>query len=112
MEKIYDSKDYDDIYLPNNIFLLTDGKIEDKKNALNLIEKNSNEFSVFSFEIGNDFDEDLIKNADVLVKGNFSFCRDINEWNQVVVSNLNKICVPFFHDLKISSSLDENNLYN
>jgi hypothetical protein len=31
LEKIYDSKDYDDIYLPRNIFLLTDGKIEDKK---------------------------------------------------------------------------------
>ena len=111
LEKIYDSKDYDDIYLPRNIFLLTDGEIDSKKDTLNLIEKNSNEFSVFSFGIGNDFDEDLIKNAGVLGKGNYSFCRDINELNQVIVSNLNNICVPFFHDLKISSSLDENNLY-
>ena len=111
LEKIYDSKDYDDIYSPRNIFLLTDGEIEDKKDTLNLIEKNSNEFSVFSFGIGNDFDEDLIKNAGVLGKGNYSFCKDINELNQVIVSNLNNICVPYFHDLKISSSLDENNLY-
>ena len=111
MEKIYDSKDYDDIYLPRNIFLLTDGEIDSKYYTLNLIEKNSNEFSVFSFGIGNDFDEDLIKNAGVLGKGNYSFCRDINELNQVIVSNLNNICVPFFHDLKISSFLDENNLY-
>jgi hypothetical protein len=96
LEKIYDSKDYDDIYLPRNIFLLTDGEIDSKKDTLNLIEKNSNEFSVFSFGIGNDFDKDLIKNAGVLGKGNYSFCRDINELNQVIVSNLNNICVPFF----------------
>ncbi len=109
--RIYDSKDYDNICLPRNIFLLTDGQIESKNLTLDLIEKNSNEFSVFSFGIGNDFDEDLIKNAGVLGKGNYSFCRDINELNQVIVSNLNNICVPYFHDLKISSSLDENNLY-
>ena len=68
LEKIYNSKDYDDIYLPRNIFLLTDGEIDSKYYTLNLIEKNSNEFSVFSFGIGNDFDEDLIKNAGVLIK--------------------------------------------
>jgi hypothetical protein len=111
LERIYDSKDYDNICLPRNIFLLTDGQIASKNRTLDLIEKNSNEFSVFSFGIGNDFDEDLIKNAGVLGKGNYSFCRDINELNQVIVSNLNNICVPYFHDLKISSSLDENNLY-
>ena len=52
--QIYNSKDYDNICLPRNIFLLTDGQIESKKETLNLIEKNSNEFSVFSFGIGND----------------------------------------------------------
>ena len=111
LKLIYNSKNYDNIYLPKNIFLLTDGEINSKEETLNLIEKNSNEFSVFSFGIGNEFDEDLIKNAGVLGKGNYSFCRNINGLNQVIISNLNNICVSYIHDFKINSSLDENNLY-
>ena len=62
LKDIYDSyKIYDKINLPKNIFLLTDGDTWDKKEALQLIEKNSSKYTVYSIRIGEDFDEDLIK---------------------------------------------------
>ena len=58
---------------------MADGKIEDKKETLKLIENNSNEYSIYSFGMGNDFDKDLIKNAGIIGKGNYSYCRK-NWW--------------------------------
>ena len=105
------SKDYDKILLPRNIFLLTDGEIKNKNETLKLIEKNNNEYSVYSFGMGNSFDEDLIKNAGVIGKGSYSFCRDIKGLSQVIVKTLNNICVSHTSDLKIESPLDKLNLY-
>ena len=80
LNDIYNSKsDYDKIKLPKNIFLLTDGDINDKKETLNIIEKNSKEFFVFSIGIWKEFDKDLIKNAGILGKGNYDFCSDIKD---------------------------------
>ena len=109
---IYKSKsNYDNILLPKNIFLLTDGEIENKNQTLNLIEKKSNDFAVHSIGIGSSFDEDLIKNAGIIGKGSFSFCKDISGLNQVIVSTLNTICTPFVTNFEIRSPLDELNLY-
>ena len=112
LEYIYKSKNYEKVLLPRNIFLLTDGEIDDKKETLTLIENNNNEFSVYSFGIGNDFDEDLIKNAGIVGKGNYSFCKNIEGLNQIIVSNLNDICTSFVNNFEINSSLDSINLYN
>ena len=109
---IYKSKsNYDKIFLPRNIFLLTDGEIDDKNRTLNLIEKNSNEFTVHAFGIGSSFDQDLIKNAGIIGKGSYSFCKEISGLNQVIVSTLNNICTPFVTNFEIKSPLDELNLY-
>jgi uncharacterized protein YegL len=91
LEDIYNSiKDYEKTNLPRNIFLLTDGEIWDKKIVLELIEKNSNKFTVYSIGIGNSFDEDLIKNAGVIGKGNYNFCKDLNNLNSIIASEINK----------------------
>ena len=109
---IYDSnKNYDKILLPRNIFLLTDGEIDNKEKTLKLIEKNSNKYSIYSFGIGNSFDEDLIKNAGIIGKGDYSFCKKIDGLNHVIASTLNNICVSYINDFKIISSLDNFNLY-
>ena len=109
---IYKSKkDYDKILLPRNIFLLTDGDINNKKETLNLIEKNSNKFTIHAFGIGNSFDKDLIKNAGIIGKGSYSFCKDISGLNKIIVSTLNNICTPFIANLELKSPLDKLNLY-
>ena len=112
LKYIYESsKKYNKILLPRNIFLLTDGEIDNKDDTLKLIEKNSSEYSIYSFGIGNDFDKDLIKNAGIIGKGNYAFCRKIEGLNQVIASTLNNICVSYINDFKIISSLDKFNLY-
>ena len=109
---IYKSKDvYNKILLPRNIFLLTDGDVDNKKDTLNLIEKNCNEFTIHAFGIGSYFDKDLIKNAGIIGKGSYSFCKEISGLNQVIVSTLNNICTPSINNFEIKSPLDELNLY-
>ena len=112
LDYIYQSKTaYNKILLPRNIFLLTDGEIDNKNATLNLIEKNSNKFIVHAFGIGNSFDKDLIKNAGIIGKGSYSFCKEINGLNKIIVSTLNNICTPSITNFEIKSPLDELNLY-
>ena len=111
LKDIYASKDYDDIKLPKNIFLLTDGAVKDKENTLKIIEENSNVFRIYSIGIGSDFDDDLIKNAGVLGKGNYNFCNDIKDLNKVIVNEIKNSSKPFYCDFEFNTNLDENNLY-
>ena len=112
LKDIYDSKDYDDINLPRNIFLLTDGEVLDKKKVLNLIEKNNDNFVIYSIGIGRYFDEDLIKNAGIIGKGNYNFCKDNNKLNSVIVSEINKCCNPFITNINFDCNLDNNKISN
>ena len=52
---------HEEIKLPRNIFLLTDGEIDNKSETLNIIYQNSSKYSIYSIGIGKYFDEDLIK---------------------------------------------------
>ena len=111
LKDIYASKVYDNIKLPKNIFLLTDGAVKDKENTLKIIEENSNVFRIYSIGIGSDFDDDLIKNAGVLGKGNYNFCNDIKDLNKVIVNEIKNSSKPFYCDFEFNTNLDENNLY-
>ena len=111
LKDIYASKVYDDIKLPKNIFLLTDGAVYDKEQTLKIIEENSNVFRIYSIGIGSDFDDDLIKNAGVLGKGNYNFCNDIKDLNKVIVNEIKNSSKPFYCDFEFNTNLDENNLY-
>ena len=107
LKNIYNSNDYNNINLPKNIFLLTDGEVVDKRETLQLIEENNNKFQIFSIGIGNYFDEDLIKNAGVLGKGNYNFCNNLDKLNSIIVAEINKCCSPFISSIKLNC-----NLYN
>ena len=112
LKNIYDSKDYDNINLPKNIFLLTDGEVEDKDKVLNLIEENNNRFIIYSIGIGNNFDEDLIENAGIMGKGNYNFCKEMDKLYSIIVSEINKCCNPFISEIKINCNLDNNKIKN
>ena len=105
---IYDTvKNYENINLPKNIFLLTDGEIINKDETLKLIEKNRNNFSVYSIGIGNSFDKDLIKNAGILGGGNYNFCKKLDELNSVIASEITEAISPYISKINIETSLDE-----
>ena len=113
LKHIYDSsKNYDKINLPKSIFLLTDGAINNKKETLELIEKYSSYYRIYSIGIGDSFDTDLIKNAGVIGKGSYNFCSNLGDLNSIVASEINKCCTDFVTDLSINCNLDKNNLIN
>jgi hypothetical protein len=111
LKYVFDSyKVHDTINLPRNIFLLTDGEIGDKSKTLDLIDKNSSKYFIYSIGIGNYFDEDLIKNAGIIGKGGYNFCRDIEGINKIIVKEINRAISPFCSNINIKSSLDNENL--
>ena len=112
LKDIYtNEQQYDEIKLPKNIFLLTDGEIENKRETLELIEKNSSKFSIFSIGIGNSFDKDLIKNAGIIGKGGFNFCYNLEELNSIIVNEIKKSISPYITNINMETPLDENNKY-
>ena len=103
---------YYQINLPRNIFLLTDGDIDNKNETLKLIERNNSKYTVYSIGIGDSFDEDLIKNAGILGKGNYNFCKDLNNLNSIISSEINKATITFVTNVKINTNLDDKNIIN
>ena len=111
LKDIYNSnKIYDKIILPKNIFLLTDGAAWDKDEALKLIENNNSNYTIYSIGIGENFDEDLIKNAGILGKGNYNFCKNLNNLNSIIASEINKATAPYISNLICNSDLNKKNL--
>jgi len=111
LKYIYDSDNkYEKIKLPRNIILLTDGEAWDKEKGLNLIEENSSKFILNSIGIGNDFDEDLIKNAAILGKGNYNFCKELDNLNNVIASEINKATSFYVTNIQIKSNIDDKNI--
>ena len=76
---------------------------------MDLIDKNSSKYSIYSIGIGNYFDEDLIKNAGIIGKGGYNFCRDIEGINKIIVKEINRAISPFSSNINIKTSLDNEN---
>ncbi len=100
LKEIYESKKYDNINLCRNLFILTDGYVEDKYECLKLIQNNSNLYRIHSFGIGNSFDKDFIKNAGK--KGSFNFINDVSKLKMNVIQILNKTLQSYLFDIKIN----------
>ena len=113
LKDIYNSHDiYDNINLPKNIFILTDGETYRKKDSLKLIEENNNEFNVYSIGIGDCFDPDFIKQAGILGKGNYNFCENIDNLKNVIATEIKNASKPYMVGLNIKSSLNSNCIFN
>ena len=102
LENIFKDKCYLNLNLSKNIFLLTDGKVNDREKCFNLIENNSDKFRVHSLGIGKDFDEILIEKCGKLGKGTSSFVKNIENINSVVIDILNKSLRPYITELKFN----------
>jgi len=111
---INDSKNiYKYISLPKNIFILLSEKYEENEQALDIISELKNDFSIYSFGLGNYYDENLVKNIGLKAKGEYNFCKDIKDLKEILIFKISNICRNLFiNDLKINSSLDGYNIYN
>ena len=112
LKDIYSSYEtYEKLKLPINIFLLTDGEIQNKKETLEIIEQNSDKFHIYAIGVGAYFSKDLIKNAGTIGKGSYNFCSNIETLSGVIATEVSNASNLYILDLNINSDLDKLNLY-
>ena len=101
LREIFNNNDaYSKINLSKNIFMLTDGYVDNRNDCINLIKNNSNKFRIHAMGIGNDFDKILIEQCGKLGKGSSSFVQDVENINSVVIDTLNKGLRPYITNIK------------
>ena len=88
IKDIFDSKDYDDINLGRNLFILTDGEVDNREECLELISLNSEKFKVHAIDIGSSFDKQLIQNAGMQGKGSYYFVKNVSEVNSIFIQSI------------------------
>jgi hypothetical protein len=101
LREIYNSDDvYSKIELSKNIFILTDGDVDNRNECIDIIKNNSNKFRIHAIGIGDYFDKVLIEQCGKLGKGGSSFVRDLENLNSVVINALNKGLRPYISNIK------------
>ena len=103
---------YSNINLSKNIFLLTDGEVDDREKCINLITNNSNKFRIHALGIGNDFDKVLIEKSGKLGKGSFTFVENVKNINSAVIDTLNKCLRSYITDIQFNFINCKNNINN
>ena len=102
LNDIFKSKDYDEINLGRNLFILTDGKVYNREECLELISLNSDKFKVHAIGIGSSFDKILIQNAGIQGKGSYHFVNKVSEVNEIIIKSLSKCLRNYLLNIKLS----------
>ena len=101
---------FDNLNLRKNIFLLTDGYIDDRGKTLNFIKDNNSKFRIFSIGIGNSFDEELIKESGLYGRGGYNFCKKLDGLNSIIAKEINNSNSLWISNFKAKCSLDNDNI--
>ena len=102
LNEIFNSKDYDNINLGRNLFILTDGEVDNREECLELIAMNSDKFKVHAIGIGSSFDKQLIQNAGILGNGSYHFVTNVSNVNSVIIQSLSKCLRNYLLNVKLS----------
>jgi len=102
LKDIFNSKDYDDINLGRNLFILTDGEVDNREECLELISTNSEKFKIHAIGIGSSFDKILIQNAGIQGKGSYNFVNNVSEVNSIIIQLLSKCLRSYLLNTKLS----------
>ena len=102
LKDIFNSKDYDDINLGRNLFILTDGEVDNREECLELISTNSEKFKIHAIGIGSSFDKILIQNAGIQGKGSYNFVNNVSEINSIIIQSLSKCLRSYLLNTKLN----------
>ena len=102
LKEIFNSKDYDEINLARNLFILTDGEVDNREECLGLINTYSEKFKVHAIGIGSSFDKQLIQNAGIQGRGTYHFVANVSDVNSVIIESLSKCLREYVLNVKIS----------
>ena len=112
LDNIYKNENYNEINLSKNIFLLTDGRVINREECLNLITLNSNKFRIHAIGIGKNFDKQLIEQSGKLGKGSSTYVENIEKINSAVINTLNISLRPYLIDVQFNFTDHQNNIDN
>ena len=102
LKEIFNSKDYDDINLARNLFILTDGEVNNREECLSLINTYSDKFKVHAIGIGSSFDKQLIQNAGIQGRGTYHFVQNVSDVNSIIIESLSKCLRNYVLNAKLS----------
>ena len=102
LKYIFNNNLYDDINLGRNLYILTDGEVNNREECLELISSNSEKFKVHAIGIGSSFDKILIQNAGLQGKGSYQFVNNISDINSVIIQSLSKCLRNYLLNVKIN----------
>ena len=112
LKYIFGNEDYDNIKLSKNIFLLTDGQVNNRDLCIDLITKNSNKFRTHAIGIGHNFDKVLVERSGKVGKGSSFFVQDVENIEMVMLNILVKCLRPYLIDINFNFNNYEKNLKN
>jgi len=87
---------------PRQVFIITDGEVEDKDNCIELVRKNANNTRLFAFGIGNSVDKDLVNRMARAGEGNCTIVRESSAIRQNVMKQLERAIQPGLTDIHIT----------
>ena len=99
LQIIFKSKKYDEINLSRNLFILTDGEVQNSKYCLQYISKYSHIYKVHTFGIGDEYNKSFIEAAGQ--NGSYNFVDDISYLKLKVIEALNKALRSYLYEPKI-----------
>ena len=102
LKEIFNSKDYDEINLARNLFILTDGEVDNREECLGLINTHSDKFKVHAIGIGSSFDKKLIQNAGIQGRGTYHFVSNVSDVNSIIIESLSKCLRNYVLNAKLS----------
>ena len=102
LKEVFNSKDYDEINLARNLFILTDGEVNNREECLGLISTYNEKFKVHAIGIGSSFDKKLIQNAGIQGRGTYHFVTNISDVNSIIIESLSKCLREYVLNAKIS----------
>ena len=112
LQYIFGNEYYDNIKLSKNIFLLTDGQVNNRDLCIDLITKNSNKFRTHAIGIGNHFDKVLVERSGKVGKGSSFFVKDAENIEMVMLNILLKCLRPYLIDINFNFNNNEKILKN
>ena len=112
LEDIYNNSNYSKFNLSKNIFLLTDGGVDNREKCIEIISTNSNKFRVHAFGIGDYFDKILIEKSGKEGKGSSSFVENVELIKPLVIEVLNQYLRPYLSSVNFVFSEFQKNIEN
>jgi hypothetical protein len=92
--------------VPRQVFLLTDGEVDNTQTCINICKQHAMKTRVFTFGIGSGADKVLVKGMAEAANGNYEFISDTNNMDEKVLRQLGRALKPAFTDLSLDWGKD------